>query len=201
VRRESREPEAAEIETTGHQALDWPELKEKVRNCNLCSLRSGCKQTVFGVGNEKASWLFVGEGPGADEDTKGEPFVGQAGRLLDSMLLAMNLKRDEVYIANVVKCRPPNNRNPLPEEIASCLPYLERQIELIGPKVIVALGKVAASALLNTDAAISSLRGKVHEYRGIPLIVTFHPAYLLRSPMEKAKSWQDLRLAINTMQR
>jgi uracil-DNA glycosylase family 4 len=180
--------------------LDWPQLKQRVSACTACKLRAGCTQTVFGVGDENADWLFVGEGPGADEDALGEPFVGQAGKLLDNMLLAIKLKRGEnVYIANIVKCRPPANRNPEAEEIATCLPYLRRQIELIKPKVIVALGKVASNALLGKDATLASLRGKLHDYHGITLIVTYHPAYLLRSPSEKAKAWQDLLLAVDTI--
>src|SRR3989338_3751008 len=180
--------------------LDWPQLKAMVRDCTACKLRAGCTQTVFGVGDEQAEWLFVVEGPGAEEDAQGEPFVGQAGKLLDNMLLAIKLRRGKnVYIANIVKCRPPNNRAPEAEEIATCLPYLQRQIELIKPKLIVALGKTAATALLGRDATLGSLRGKLHDYNGIPLIVTYHPAYLLRSPMEKAKAWQDLCLAVNTM--
>ncbi|OGT03962.1 MAG: DNA polymerase III [Gallionellales bacterium RBG_16_57_15] len=177
--------------------LPWPELKQRVRDCTACKLRAGCTQTVFGVGDEQAEWLFVGEGPGADEDAQGEPFVGQAGKLLDNMLLAINLRRGKnVYIANIVKCRPPNNRAPAADEIATCLPYLQRQIELIKPKLIVALGKTAATALLGRDATLASLRGTLHDYRGVPLLVTYHPAYLLRSPMEKAKAWQDLCFAV-----
>lgn len=180
--------------------LDWPELKQKVHDCELCKLRAGCTQTVFGVGDQQADWLVVGEGPGAEEDAQGEPFVGQAGRLLDNMLASIGLKRgNNVYIANVVKCRPPNNRNPLEDEIAACRPYLQRQIELVRPRLIVALGKVAATTLLNRDATISSLRGRLHDYRGVPLLVTYHPAYLLRSPIEKARAWQDLCLAVETM--
>jgi len=253
--------------------LDWPQLKEVVRGCTACKLRAGCTQTVFGVGDEKADWLFVGEGPGADEDALGEPFVGQAGKLLDNMLMAVKLKRgDNVYIANIVKCRPPGNRAPEADEIAACLPYLHRQIELIQPKLIVALGKVASNALLikppairpgesttpakslvmGKEATLASLRGKLHYYgmatapgldggpgdgssrqpslmelpairpgdqttlakslvvphqttsshragAAIPLIVTYHPAYLLRSPSEKAKAWQDLCLAVKTL--
>ena len=179
--------------------MDWAELKARVRDCTACKLRAGCTQTVFGVGDEKAEWLFVGEGPGADEDAQGEPFVGQAGRLLDSMLLSIGLKRGaNAYIANVVKCRPPGNRNPEPDEIATCLPYLHRQIALIQPKLIVALGKTAATALLGRDATLASLRGTPHDFHGIPLIITYHPAYLLRSPAEKAKAWQDLCLAVRT---
>jgi DNA polymerase len=156
---------------------------------------------VFGVGDEAADWLFVGEGPGAEEDSKGEPFVGQAGKLLDNMLGAIKLKRGHnVYIANVVKCRPPGNRNPEPGEAAQCEPYLHRQIALIKPKLIVALGKVAAVNLLKRDAAVASMRGKIHQYQGIPLIVTYHPAYLLRSLPEKAKAWVDLCFAVETMQ-
>lgn len=181
----------------GIAGLDWPQLKAQVKGCTACKLRAGCTQTVFGVGDERAEWLFVGEGPGADEDARGEPFVGQAGKLLDNMLLAIGLGRGKnVYIANIVKCRPPNNRNPDAEEIAACLPYLQRQIELIKPRLIVALGKTAATALLGRDAPLGSLRDKLHDFNGIPLVVTYHPAYLLRSPAEKAKAWQDLRLAV-----
>ncbi len=184
----------------GAEQPGWPELKQRVKNCNACVLRAGCKQTVFGVGDEQADWLFVGEGPGADEDERGEPFVGQAGQLLDNMLMAIKLKRGKaVYIANVVKCRPPGNRVPEPAEIAQCLPYLQRQIQLIRPKVIVALGKTAATALLGVDATLGSLRGRVHDYQGTPLIITYHPAYLLRTPADKAKAWQDLRMAVATM--
>ena len=179
--------------------MDWATLKKTVRDCTACKLRAGCTQTVFGVGDEKADWLFVGEGPGADEDAKGEPFVGQAGKLLDNMLLAIKLKRGkDVYIANVVKCRPPGNRTPEADEIATCLPYLRRQIALIQPRVIVALGKTAANALLGQDATLGSLRGKVHAFENTPLIITYHPAYLLRSPHEKAKAWADLKLATHT---
>lgn len=180
----------------------WPELRQQVRDCTACKLRAGCSQTVFGVGDENADWMFVGEGPGADEDALGEPFVGQAGKLLDSMLAAIDLKRgSNVYIANVVKCRPPGNRAPEADETAQCLPYLQRQIGLIQPKLIVALGKSAATALLGRDATIASLRGTLHDYQGIPLIVTYHPAYLLRSPLEKAKAWQDMCLAVATAAR
>jgi DNA polymerase len=204
---EQREPAKAEIRkapavspVSGVDGLDWPQLKQRVSACTACKLRAGCTQTVFGVGDENADWLFVGEGPGADEDALGEPFVGQAGKLLDNMLLAIKLKRGKnVYIANIVKCRPPANRNPEAEEIATCLPYLRRQIELIKPRVIVALGKVASNALLGKDATLASLRGKLHDYNGTALIVTYHPAYLLRSPSEKAKAWQDLLLAVDAM--
>jgi len=184
----------------GVASLEWPALKETVRACEACKLRAGCTQTVFGVGDEQADWLFVGEGPGADEDAQGEPFVGQAGRLLDNMLFSIGLKRGEnVYIANVVKCRPPNNRNPEADEIAACMPYLQRQIALIKPRVIIALGKIAATSLLGRDATLGSLRGTLHDYHGTPLIITYHPAYLLRSPAEKAKAWQDLKSAVALM--
>jgi DNA polymerase len=181
-------------------SLGWNELKQNVFACTACKLRAGCTQTVFGVGDEQAEWLFVGEGPGADEDERGEPFVGQAGKLLDSMLAAIKLKRgSNVFIANVVKCRPPENRTPEAEEIAVCLPYLQQQIALLKPKLIVALGKTAATTLLGRDATLGSLRGTVHDYQGYPMIVTYHPAYLLRSPAEKAKAWQDLCFAVQRM--
>lgn len=182
-------------------AMDWAELKAAVASCTACELHKTRTQTVFGVGDENADWLFIGEAPGADEDTQGEPFVGQAGKLLDNMLKSIGLKRGEnVYIANVVKSRPPGNRNPLPAEIAACMPYLRRQIELIQPKLIITLGKVASETLLGGEATIASLRGKVHAYQGIPLIVTYHPAYLLRTLQDKAKAWEDLCLAKQTMQ-
>jgi DNA polymerase len=181
-------------------SLEWPALKARVASCTDCPLHARRNKTVLGVGDEKAEWLFVGEGPGAEEDAQGEPFVGQAGRLLDSMLAAIKLKRgDNVYIANIVKCRPPGNRNPEPQEALQCEPYLHRQIDLIRPKLIVALGKVAAANLLATDASVASMRGKVHRYRGTPLIVTYHPAYLLRNLPDKAKSWADLLFAVRTM--
>lgn len=190
---------AAVVQTVSSQ-MDWDTLKQQVRDCQACPLRAGCRQTVLGVGDEHAEWLFVGEGPGADEDQQGEPFVGQAGKLLDNMLAAIKLKRGQnVYIANVVKCRPPNNRAPEKQEVASCLPYLQQQIALIKPKLIVALGKTAATALLGNEASLGSMRGKLHQYQGISLLVTYHPAYLLRSPSEKAKSWDDLRLAVAIM--
>jgi uracil-DNA glycosylase len=180
--------------------MDWTALKASVAACQACPLHSGRKQSVFGVGDEDADWLFVGEGPGAEEDARGEPFVGQAGKLLDNMLAAIALERGrDAYIANIVKCRPPGNRNPEAAEAECCEPYLARQIELLRPKLIVALGKVAAANLLATDAAIGSLRGRLHSYRGIPLVATYHPAYLLRSLPDKAKAWADLCFARNTM--
>lgn len=180
--------------------MDWQALQDCVKNCQACDLAKTRTQTVFGVGDPNADWLIVGEAPGAEEDKRGEPFVGQAGRLLDNMLAAIHLKRGEnVYIANVLKCRPPQNRDPNGEEVQKCDPYLKRQVELIQPKIIIALGKFAAQSLLNTESSISSLRGKLHEYHGVPVVITFHPAYLLRSPLEKAKAWEDLCLARETM--
>jgi len=180
--------------------MDWAALKASVAQCVACPLHAKRNNTVFGVGDEQADWLFVGEGPGAEEDAQGEPFVGQAGRLLDNMLAAIDLVRgQQVYIANVVKCRPPNNRNPEAMEMRCCEPYLTRQIALIRPKLIVAMGRIAASHLLATDASIASLRGRVHDYQGTPLIVTYHPAYLLRTLTDKAKSWADLCFARETM--
>jgi DNA polymerase len=180
--------------------LDWPALKAAVPACTACALHKSRTQTVFGVGDENADWLLVGEAPGAEEDQTGEPFVGQAGKLLDAMLASISLVRGtNVYIANVLKCRPPGNRNPEPGEVAQCSPHLLRQVELIQPKLILAMGRFAVQTLLNTDASISSLRGKVHSYHGVPLIVTYHPAYLLRTLPDKAKAWQDLLFAVGTM--
>lgn len=190
-------PSPATVPASG---MDWATLKKTVRDCTACKLRAGCTQTVFGVGDEQANWLFVGEGPGAEEDAQGLPFVGQAGKLLDNMLLALKLERGkDVYIANVVKCRPPNNRTPEADEIATCLPYLKRQIVLIRPRVIVALGKTAANALLGREATLGSLRGQLHTFEDTPLIITYHPAYLLRTPQDKAKAWEDLQLAARTL--
>ena len=182
--------------------MDWTALKQAVSACVDCALHAKRNKTVFGVGGENADWMFVGEGPGADEDAQGDPFVGQAGKLLDNMLAAIKLGRTEknVYICNVVKCRPPGNRNPEPEEALKCEPYLHRQIELVKPKLIVALGRVAALNLLAREASIASLRGRVLEYRGTPLIVTYHPAYLLRNLADKAKAWEDLCFAARTME-
>ncbi len=179
----------------------WIEIKQAVPACTACGLHKTRTQTVLGVGDENADWLLVGEAPGAEEDRLGEPFVGQAGKLLDNMLAAIGLKRgDNVYIANVLKCRPPGNRNPEPNEVAKCTPFLKQQIELIRPKLIVAMGRFAAQTLLATDATISSLRGRVYRYEGVPLIVTYHPAYLLRNLPDKAKAWADLVFAKKTMQ-
>jgi DNA polymerase len=180
--------------------MDWAALKVAVKDCTACGLRAGCTQTVFGVGDESAQWLLVGEAPGAEEDRLGEPFVGQAGKLLDSMLAAVGLERGRnVYIANVLKCRPPGNRNPEPGEVAQCSPHLSRQIELIQPKLILAMGRFAVQTLLDTEATIASLRGTVHRYHGVPLVVTYHPAYLLRNLPDKAKAWADLVLARRTI--
>jgi len=178
----------------------WIALKKAVPACTACGLHKGRAQTVFGVGDEQADWMLVGEAPGAEEDRLGEPFVGQAGRLLDSMLAALGMKRGEnVYIANVLKCRPPGNRNPEPEEVARCTPHLVEQIALIEPKLIVAMGRFAAQTLLDTDATIASLRGRVHRYAGVPLVVTYHPAYLLRNLPDKSKAWEDLLFARKTL--
>jgi len=180
--------------------LDWAHFAADVSACTECGLARTRNLAVPGVGDPRADWLFVGEAPGAEEDAKGEPFVGQAGRLLDSMLAALGMSRTKaVYIANVLKCRPPNNRTPAPHEVESCLPYLHRQIALIQPKLIVALGKSAATTLLKAEASIASLRGRVHRYQGIPMIVTYHPAYLLRTLPDKAKAWEDLCLARATL--
>jgi DNA polymerase len=182
-------------------ALEWRDFAADVDACTACGLCRGRRRSVPGVGDPNAQWLFVGEGPGAEEDLKGEPFVGQAGKLLDNMLAAMGMARGaNVYIANVVKCRPPANRTPEPAEAAACLPYLDRQVTLLRPRIIVALGKSAATTLLDVEATIGSLRGRVHDYGGIPLVVTYHPAYLLRNLPDKAKAWEDLLLARRTLQ-
>ncbi len=177
--------------------LDWSGLVQQVASCQLCELHASRTQAVFGVGNQQADWLIIGEAPGADEDRQGEPFVGRAGQLLNAMLKAIGLTREEVYIANILKCRPPNNRDPKPEEAACCSPYLQRQIELIQPKLILALGRIAAQRLLQTNTSLARLRGQIHtlETSQTPVIVTYHPAYLLRSPAEKRKAWQDLQFA------
>jgi DNA polymerase len=205
-------PAAAPATETGR--LDWPALREAVATCRACSLCEKRRQTVFGVGHPRAHWMVVGEAPGEQEDLRGEPFVGPAGRLLDQMLAALGLTRAEaaaegappltperqVYIANTLKCRPPGNRNPEPAELAKCEPFLVRQIELVQPRVILAMGRFAVQALLRTDEPIGRLRGRVHRYQGVPLIVTYHPAYLLRNLLDKAKAWDDLCLAMDTME-
>jgi len=198
--RTERAPSAAAQTSTGRleriAALSWDAFAADVDACTACGLCRTRKRAVPGVGDVRAQWMLIGEAPGAEEDARGEPFVGQAGKLLDNMLGALGMnRRENVYIANVLKCRPPGNRTPEPVEIEACRPYLERQIALIRPRLIVALGKSAASLLLGTDASIASMRGRVHRYRDVPLVVTYHPAYLLRSLQEKAKSWDDLLLA------
>ena len=190
-------PPVSEERNRAIAAMDWADLKAAVTGCTLCGLRAGCTQTVFGVGDERARWFVVGEAPGADEDRQGEPFVGRAGQLLNSMLQAMGLKREQVYIANILKCRPPGNRDPKPEEAELCRPYLERQLALVSPKIILAVGRIAAQTLLRTDATIGRLRGTVHKLGDTPVVVTYHPAYLLRSPGEKRKAWTDLKLAMS----
>ena len=173
----------------------WHALQSRVRECRACRLHEGRTQTVFGVGDPQAQWMVIGEGPGADEDQQGEPFVGKAGQLLNAMLAAIGLARSAVYIANIVKCRPPNNREPAADEVAACIGYLRAQINLIRPRLILCVGKVAANNLLGSDEAIGRMRGTVHRYQNIPTIVTYHPAYLLRSPLEKRKAWDDLKMA------
>ncbi len=178
----------------------WGPLRSEVAACTRCGLHAQRTQTVFGVGSETARWLVIGEAPGAEEDRQGEPFVGRAGKLLDQMLRAIGLARGEVFIANVLKCRPPGNRDPKPEEAASCMPYLMRQIALLGPGLILVVGRIAAQNLLETDMALARLRGRVHSFGPLntPLVVTYHPAYLLRSPAEKSRAWEDLKLARRT---
>ena len=188
--------ETAEQRAAAIARMDWPQLQQSVAACRACKLCEARQQAVLGVGDAHPDWLFIGEGPGADEDRKGEPFVGQAGKLLDAMLAAIGLdRRHKVYIANTVKCRPPGNRTPEPEEIAACWPYLSRQLELLTPRLIVALGKPAAQTLLQREVKIGAERGKRFDFQGIPFIVTYHPAYLLRNLADKAKSWEDLCFA------
>ena len=207
----SESSRGAQVEVAG---LDWPALRQAVAECRACGLCEKRRQTVFGVGHARAHWMVVGEAPGEQEDLRGEPFVGPAGRLLDQMLAALGLTRAEaapegapaltpdrqVYIANTLKCRPPGNRNPEPAELERCEPFLVRQIELVQPRVILAMGRFAVQALLRTDEPIGRLRGRVHRYQGVPLIVTYHPAYLLRNLLDKAKAWDDLCLAMETME-
>ena len=184
-------------------AMDWPALRAAVAACSACKLSSGRTQTVFGVGHERAHWMIVGEAPGEEEDLRGEPFVGKAGQLLDAMLRAIGLTRADapperqVYITNTLKCRPPGNRNPQPDELAQCEPFLVRQIALAQPKIILAMGRFAVQALLRSDEPVGRLRGRVHRSAGVPLVVTYHPAYLLRNPQDKARAWDDLCLALD----
>lgn len=186
-------------------AMDWEELRAATDACRACKLGHMRHRAVFGAGSVQARWMIVGEAPGAEEDRQGEPFVGAAGQLLDQMLASIGLSRSSenpqqaVFIANVLKCRPPANRNPLPDEVAACAPILRRQIELLRPRIILALGRFAAQTLLGSDAPISQLRGQVHDYAGVPTIVSYHPAYLLRNPADKARAWRDLCLACDTL--
>jgi DNA polymerase len=176
---------------------DWERVRAEVAACTRCGLAAGRTQTVFGVGDVKARWLVVGEAPGEQEDLRGEPFVGPAGQLLDRMLLAIDLPRPRVFIANILKCRPPGNRDPRPDEVDCCLPYLMRQIALLRPAIILCVGRIAAQTLLGTEAPIGRLRGQVHRFGPLrtPLVVTYHPSYLLRAPGEKRKAWEDLKFA------
>jgi DNA polymerase len=184
-------------------AAQWEALRAEVRSCTRCPLHATRTQGVLGVGPQRADWLVIGEAPGAEEDRRGEPFVGAAGQLLDAMLRAIELdRRSNVYIANVLKSRPPNNRDPRPEEVEACLPYLVRQIELLRPRIMLAVGRIAAQNLLGTDAPLGRLRGRVHHFgaRRTPLVVTYHPAYLLRTPSDKRKAWEDLKFARSVYQ-
>ena len=185
----------------GIDTMEWDTLEQTVSQCRACGLCNGRRNTVFGVGDRQADWLIVGEAPGEKEDLQGEPFVGQAGLLLDNMLKALGLnRRQQVYITNVLKCRPPGNRNPEPQEVAQCEPFLRRQVELLQPRIILAMGRFAVQALLQSNEPIGKLRGQVHRYNGVPVIVTYHPAYLLRNLPDKAKAWADLCLALEVLQ-
>ena len=208
----SREPAVIALQSSADVAtMDWPTLREAVAGCTACALSQGRRQTVFGVGHQRAHWMIVGEAPGEQEDLQGEPFVGKSGHLLDNMLRAIGLGRTasaaesadsaarQVYIANTVKCRPPGNRNPARLELAQCEGYLIRQVQLVQPKIILAMGRFAVQSLLRSDEPIGKLRGRVHHYQGVPLIVTYHPAYLLRNLEDKAKAWDDLCLAVETL--
>lgn len=194
-------PDAEAVARTGtggrEAAYDWAALEERVAACTRCALHTTRTQTVFGVGNRQAEWLVVGEAPGAEEDRRGEPFVGRAGQLLNAMLRAIGLAREQVFIANVLKCRPPNNRDPLAGEVSECWPFLEQQIALLKPKIMLVVGRIAAQNLLKTDVPLGQLRQKAHEFgeSRVPLVVTYHPAYLLRTPADKRKTWEDLKFA------
>ena len=184
----------------GVELMEWDALEQAVAGCQACKLCGGRRNTVFGVGDRQADWLIVGEAPGENEDLQGEPFVGQAGKLLDNMLAALGVsRREKVYIANVLKCRPPGNRNPEPEEVAQCEPFLRRQVELLKPRIILAMGRFAVQSLLQTSEPIGRLRGRAHQYNGVPVVVTYHPAYLLRNLPDKAKAWADLCLALDVL--
>ena len=193
---------------SGVAGMDWSALRHAVTACRACTLCDGRRQTVFGTGHPRAHWLIVGEAPGEQEDALGEPFVGESGQLLDRMLRALGLTREagpapdparQVFIANTLKCRPPGNRNPTAQELAACQPYLERQVTLLEPRVILAMGRFAVQALLGSSEPLGRLRGRVHDWRGVPLVVTYHPAYLLRQPAEKARAWEDLCLAASCL--
>ena len=197
--------EKSAVGSSGDRKIDvevdqgaWEALRTKVAGCRLCRLHEGRTQTVFGVGDVNADWMLIGEAPGAEEDRRGEPFVGRAGKLLDAMLQAVGFAREQVFIANILKCRPPNNRDPRPDEVAACSNYLEQQINTVKPKLILALGRVAAQNLLRSETPIGKMRGRRYHHGDppVPVVVTYHPAYLLRSPREKKKSWQDLQLAM-----
>lgn len=193
---------AADSPKSDIAAMNWQQLRQTAEACRLCGLCEKRRKVAFGTGDQQAKVMFIGEGPGEDEDRQGEPFVGRAGKLLDLMLHAIELHRtNNVYIANIVKCRPPGNRNPTPEEASTCLPYLQRQIALVKPDLLVALGKVAAIHLLQIETSIAQLRQQIHTYHGTPLVVTYHPAYLLRSPQEKRKSWEDLKFIRSILNR
>jgi DNA polymerase len=189
----SRLPQGADV--AGAPPAGWEELRECVAGCTRCELSQSRTNTVFGVGSPDADWMIIGEAPGAEEDRQGEPFVGRAGKLLDQMLLAIGQSRESVFIANILKCRPPHNRDPRPEEAAACRDYLQQQIDRVQPRIILAVGRIAAQNLLGTDDPVGRMRGRPHDLDGIPLVVTYHPAYLLRSPSQKRKSWSDLCLA------
>jgi len=197
------DPDLVEVTVTADdRAPDWTELQASVAGCTRCPLHQSRTQTVFGVGNQHADWMIIGEAPGAEEDRRGEPFVGRAGKLLDEMLRAVGLDRGTVFITNILKCRPPGNRDPAADEAAACRGYLERQIELIRPRLILAVGRIAAQQLLHTDSPLGRLRGRAHSLDSgqVPLVVTYHPAYLLRSPSQKRKVWEDLCLARQIVQ-
>lgn len=196
-------PPPADLSAQGSEVarMNWDELATAVRSCTKCPLHATRTNGVFGVGDRGARWLIIGEAPGADEDKQGEPFVGRAGQLLNAMLKAIGLAREQVFIANILKSRPPNNRDPKPEEVRACIPYLYRQIELVNPTLILCVGRIAAQTLLDVDTPIGKLRGAVHRIAANrPMVVTYHPAYLLRSPVEKRKSWADLLLAMRTFE-
>ena len=185
---------------SGIELMQWDALEQAVAQCRACELCNGRRNTVFGTGDRQADWLIVGEAPGENEDLQGEPFVGQAGLLLDNMLKALGLNRQQkVYITNVLKCRPPGNRNPEPHEVAQCEPFLRRQVELLQPRIILAMGRFAVQALLQSNEPIGKLRGQVHHYNGVPVVVTYHPAYLLRNLPDKARAWADLCLALEVL--